>query len=380
MSAPSGPGTHIREVIAGFEAQGHEVLRFIAGGETLQTGKAEIQIKKRSWKKYIPDFVWQSARDFMLRRLDQNQEQQLLKIIQKEKPDVVYERCYYMMGAGYKACMKTNTRYCIEMNAPYPEEKKAMHGASAFDGYAIRNEQNQLNAAHKVFVVSSALKQYVCRNAPNTESKIVVVPNAVNPDHVKISDVGLFNLRSKLGIQDTALVLGFVGSIFPYHGVDALIEVFPRLAGIITKPLHLLIVGDGEILSKLKARTIELGIGSQVSFTGNVPHKEVYQHIGLMDIAIMARSNWYGSPVKIFEYGIMKKCIVAPNVVPVRDVMKHDEDGLLVEDSIESLYAALSRLLHDQQLREKLAVNFHQKVIERHTWKKVSETIIKEML
>ena len=380
MSAPSGPGTHIREVIAGFEAQGHEVLRFIAGGETLQTGKAEIQIKKRSWKKYIPDFVWQSARDFMLRRLDQNQEQQLLKIIQKEKPDVVYERCYYMMGAGYKACMKTNTRYCIEMNAPYPEEKKAMHGASAFDGYAIRNEQNQLNAAHKVFVVSSALKQYVCRNAPNTESKIVVVPNAVNPDHVKISDVGLFNLRSKLGIQDTALVLGFVGSIFPYHGVDALIEVFPRLAGIITKPLHLLIVGDGEILSKLKARTIELGIGSQVSFTGNVPHKEVYQHIGLMDIAIMARSNWYGSPVKIFEYGIMKKCIVAPNVVPVRDVMKHDEDGLLVEDSIESLYAALSRLLHDLQLREKLAVNFHQKVIDRHTWKKVSETIIKEML
>jgi glycosyltransferase involved in cell wall biosynthesis len=51
-----------------------------------------------------------------------------------------------------------------------------------------------------------------------------------------------------------------------------------------------------------------------------------------------------------------------------------------VEDSIESLYAALIRLLKDQNLREMLAANFYQKVIEQHTWIKVSETIIKEML
>ncbi len=379
MSAPSGPGTHIREVIAGFEAHGNNVIRLIAGGETLQARDSTIQIKRRSWKRFIPAYVWQTARDLMLRRLDKKQESQLLEIIEKEQPDVVYERCYYLMGAGHRASKKARVKYCCEMNAPYPEEKKAMNGSSLFQTLAIKNERIQLETAYKVFVVSSALKQYVCNKVSGAESKTIVVPNAVNPDHIKISLQEKQKLRKSLGVSDRSLVLGFVGSIFPYHGVDALIEIFPGLIREYRRDLHLIIVGDGEILSQLKARVLELGIESSVSFTGNVPHKQVYQYIDLMDITVMARSNWYGSPVKIFEYGIMKKCIIAPNVIPVRDVMTHLEDGLLVEDSLDSLRSALMHLLSDKDLREKLASNFHQKVVEKHTWLKVSETILSSM-
>jgi glycosyltransferase involved in cell wall biosynthesis len=379
MAAPSGPGTHIREVIAGFEAHGHEVVRFIAGGETLQSAGREIQIKKRSWKKLIPKFVWQTARDYMLQRLDRTQEQQLLQLIEKEKPDVIYERCYYMMGAGYRAAMKSGVRYCVEMNAPYPEEKKAMNGASLYDSYAIRNERNQLNAAYKVFVVSTALKKYAAEKAADAGKKIVVVPNAVNPAHVNTSGEAQAMLKQQLGISKQALVLGFVGSIFPYHGVDSLIEVFASLSANEPTPMHLVIVGDGEILSALKARTLELGLDSKVSFTGNVPHQEVYQYIGLMDITVMARSNWYGSPVKIFEYGIMKKCIVAPDVIPVRDVMIDGVDGILIPDSHEALRSALTQLIRDEDMRNRMAASFQMKVVEKHTWFKVSENILTEM-
>jgi glycosyltransferase involved in cell wall biosynthesis len=379
MAAPSGPGTHIREVIAGFEAHGHEVVKFIAGGETLHAAGREIQIKQRSWKKLIPKFVWQTARDYMLQRLDRHQEQQLLQMIEKEKPDVIYERCYYMMGAGYRAAVKSGVRYCVEMNAPYPEEKKAMNGASLYDGYAIRNERKQLNAAYKVFVVSTALKKYAEEKIGGSAKKVVVVPNAVNPAHVNTSEEKQAMLKQQLGISRQALVLGFVGSIFPYHGVDALIEVFAWLTANQSSPMHLVIVGDGEILSALKARTIELRLDSKVSFTGNVPHQEVYHYIGLMDITIMARSNWYGSPVKIFEYGIMQKCIVAPDVIPVRDVMIDGTDGILIPDSQEALRNALMQLIGDEALRNKMAASFHRKVASKHTWYKVSENILNEM-
>ncbi|MEY3398003.1 MAG: hypothetical protein RL220_597, partial [Bacteroidota bacterium] len=33
LATPSGPGTHMREVIEALESQGHTVVRFIAGGE-----------------------------------------------------------------------------------------------------------------------------------------------------------------------------------------------------------------------------------------------------------------------------------------------------------------------------------------------------------
>lgn len=379
MSAPSGPGTHIREVISGFEAHGHQVIRFIAGGEELATTTGHIQIKNRKWKKFVPEFIWQTMRDLMLKRLDKKQESILIELIQKEKPDFIYERSYYLMGAGYRASQKTCVKYCCEMNAPYPEEKKEMNGSSMFNRSAIENERKQLNAAKKVFVVSSALKKYVCERVSGCEEKVVVIPNAVNPAHIRKEQFSKEKLQKEIGIPADSTVLGFVGSIFPYHGVDALIEVFARLQTQADKPLHLLVVGDGEILGQLKERVQALGISARVTFTGNVPHQQVYRYIDLMDITIMARSNWYGSPVKIFEYGIMEKCIIAPDVIPVRDVMIDGEDGLLVTDNIASLQAAIEKLLDDQVYRHRLAANFHRKVKERHTWNKVSETILNAM-
>jgi glycosyltransferase involved in cell wall biosynthesis len=379
MSAPSGPGTHIREVIAGFEAHGHQVIRMIAGGEEISNTSGHIQIRNHKWKKFIPGFIWQTLRDVMLQRLDKTQERALIDIIQKEKPDFIYERSYYLMGAGHRVSQKTGVRYCCEMNAPYPEEKKQMNGSSLLDHLGLDNERKQLAAARKVFVVSSALKKYVCEKVHGIEEKVIVIPNAVNPAHIRASQFNREKLRKEIGIKEHAIVLGFVGSIFPYHGVDALIEAFATLRNSAHNNLHLLVVGDGEILAQLKERVKELGISEHVTFTGNIPHQKVYQYIDQMDIAIMARSNWYGSPVKIFEYGIMEKCIIAPDVIPVRDVMKHGEDGLLVSDNLPSLQEAIKTLLDDEPYRRRLAANFHRKVKEQHTWNKVSETILNEM-
>jgi glycosyltransferase involved in cell wall biosynthesis len=375
MAAPSGPGTHIREVIKGFENRGYKVIRFIAGGEELVNNSNSIQYKKRSWKKFIPKYIWETIKDFRLRQLDVELEKQLIQLIQKEKPDFIYERVYYLMGAGYRAAQKTNTKYCCEINAPYPEEKKIMNGNSWFGDQAISNEKKQILASHKIFVVSSALKTYLLEKAPINENKIIVTPNAVNPSYIDVTELEVSSIREKFKIPANSIVLGFVGSIFPYHGVDALIEAYFNLQK--KHPLlKVLIVGDGEILTKLKERTSELGISDNVIFTGNIPHKEIYAYIKIMDITVMARSNWYGSPVKIFEYGIMNKCIIAPDVIPVRDVMENLKDGLLVENSISSLTDAISYFLQNPVFARSMAENFHQKVKSLYTWQQVSDTIL----
>ena len=186
MSAPSGPGTHIREVINGFESAGHEVIRFIAGGEVMEA-TSRIVVHNRWWKKFIPSIIWESMKDYALLKLDKKLQLRLEELILKEKPDVIYERCYYMMGSGFRAAKNHSVKYCCEMNAPYPEEKSVMSGKSIFLGKAIENERKQVNAAHKVFVVSSALKHYLDSRIPGNSHKIVVTPNAVNPAHIHTS-------------------------------------------------------------------------------------------------------------------------------------------------------------------------------------------------
>jgi glycosyltransferase involved in cell wall biosynthesis len=96
-----------------------------------------------------------------------------------------------------------------------------------------------------------------------------------------------------------------------------------------------------------------------------------------MDITIMARSNWYGSPVKIFEYGAMRKAIIAPNVVPVQDVMRHGEHGLLIEASTEALTQSMLFMLQQTEERTRMAESFYKKVLEEHTWEMVAKQILR---
>jgi glycosyltransferase involved in cell wall biosynthesis len=378
MAAPSGPGTHIREVIQGFEQGGHEVVRFIAGGETLSGGHA-IQIKKRSWKKFVPTYIWQSLKDFSLKRLDVSLENKLDEIIVKEKPDVIYERAYYLMGSGHRAAKRHQIPYFVEINAPYPEEKAEMNGRSIYHQAALRNEFEQVTTSKKSFVVSTALRDYLERHVPGSTKKIIVTPNAVNPTHIRIDESKVNEIRQKVGATKSDVVIGFVGSIFPYHGVDLLISTFVSLVNEGKNNIRLLIVGDGEILPQLKQDVIQAGLQNKIHFTGNVPHREVYHHIQAMDITVMARSNWYGSPVKIFEYGIMNKAIIAPNVIPVRDVMLDKKDGLLINDSKEELSSALEYLLQHPEEMKNMAQHFYDKVKNNHTWQHVSNLIVEEM-
>lgn len=140
--------------------------------------------------------------------------------------------------------------------------------------------------------------------------------------------------------------------------------------------IRMLIVGDGEVLPALKARVHALHLSDKIHFTGNVPHRQVYDYLSVMDIAVMAKSNWYGSPVKIFEYGAMQRAIIAPNVVPVRDVMIDRTHGLLIDEDSNSLLHAMSYMIEHPTERLRMAGTFHDKVMNEHTWQKMAKHIL----
>lgn len=375
MAAPSGPGTHIREIIAGFEAQGHTVVRLIAGGEEATSQATSIAFKRNRWKRFIPSIVWETLRDFRMILSDRKLEKKLSELILREQPDLIYERSCYGMGAGMRAAAKARLRYVVEMNAPYPEEKTAMQGKSLLSFWGTMHERKQVCSAYRTIVVSSAMKKYLIEKTNSSEGSIVVAANAVNPNHIRTNAQHIEKLRSDLRLSASQQIIGFVGSIFPYHGVDLMIESFGLIAHEYPHA-SMLIVGDGEILPALKKRASELQLANRIIFTGNVAHADVYNYLSLMDIAVMARSNWYGSPVKIFEYGAMKKAIIAPNVIPVTDVMTHQEHGLLIEDTVEDLTSALRFMLNHPADSHRMAENFHKKVMAQHTWQKVADHIL----
>lgn len=381
LSAPSGPGTHMREVIAGFEKQGHEVVRCIMGGEQKVHSK-NIQYKSNPLKSFIksiiPSYFWQSLKDNRLMKFDQYAYQELEKIIKSEKPELIYERANYLMDSGVRCAKKYGLKHILEVNAPYSEEKVNLEGRSFYLKKGDQKERIQLEMSDRLVVVSSALKKYYADKYDKGIEKIKVIPNAVNPEKVKTDSDRILGLKNELSFDESETIIGFVGAILPYHGVDKLVYAFEKLVSQ-RENIKLLIVGDGGSLLELKEYIADKKLSDKIVFTGNVPHEDVYNYISLMDITVMANSNWYGSPVKIFEYGIMKKAIIAPNNVPVNDVMVHNEDGLLVENNESQLMQALNKLLDNPELRQQYATTFYDKVVNNHTWLKVSESTLKDM-
>lgn len=373
-----GYATHQRETIKALRGLGHEVITLVMGGDTdtdhlqVYREKTTLSPLKAALKKLMPRFIWTSLNNYKLMLHDRRAGQRLEEYIAKYQPGLVYERSEYLQDSGAKATLRHGVKYFLEVNAPFVEEMDRFEGYSLFHARAHKVEAYKLARADKVFCVSSSLTDFLVKRYHCERSKIIIQPNCIDP--AKLANINPLSVRRELKIQD-ASVIGFVGSIFPYHGVDLLIKGFAEVHGQNPRTC-LLIVGDGAILQDLKAMASDLGISDKVIFTGKIPHNKVFDYMAAMDICVMARSNWYGSPVKIFEYGLVKKPVIAPDTGPVRDVMEHYRTGLITRDNKDELVTAIHLFLNDKALAESCAENFHREVVQNYTWQKAAQTII----
>jgi glycosyltransferase involved in cell wall biosynthesis len=352
------------------------VVKYIAGGTALNSNAAPISIRRKGLRKWMPKWLWLTLKDLYLLKRDREQYQIVRDWIAREKPDLIYERITYMSTTVARAASEAGIPHFAEFNAPYPEERSKLEGKSLTLFLARKAEREQVHKATRVFTVSSILANHLAEATGESRSKMVVTPNAVNPLQFAPSEENQKALRLKWGLDEKEKVVGFVGSIFPYHGVDLLIDAFALVSS--SSPLRLLVVGDGETLSVLRERVRGTALEKRIVFTGNVPYREIADYLAIMDVTVMAKSDWYMSPVKIFEYGLMRKAIVAQNTSPILDVMQHRIHGWIATPDVAGLQEGIQFLLSHPEDAQRMADAFHSKVLNEHTWDKVGETILKQ--
>lgn len=377
LKAQTGPGTHMREMIQAMRELGHEVHPVIAADVLSKNNRAPAcrpSGAKSFIKSWLPRVLWRSMKELHLLKFDRQAAKILKREISRFNPDLVYERAAYLQASGLKVVKKAGCIHYMEINAPFIHEVKEFEKApTLWSRKARRIEYWQATRPDKVYVVSSVLKNYYAQYLRKNRH-IEVVPNCVNTDKAVCKEELKKAIMERYGLAGKTVV-GFVGSIFPYHGVDLLIRAFTEVSK--SKPdITLLIVGDGASIVELKELTTQLKLDDQVVFTGSVTNEDVFSYIDLMDIAVMAKSNWYGSPMKLFEYGAMKKPIVAPMNIPVMDVIEKDVDALLTRPDEDAVASAIKALVSDKALRNRLASAFHKKVTQNYTWLNAARTVL----
>jgi glycosyltransferase involved in cell wall biosynthesis len=268
------------------------------------------------------------------------------------KPDLIYERYNLFHLAGALVAWQTGTQLFLEVNSPLADERAA-HGGLALARLAHWLERRVWRGADRVLAVTAVLGARIAA-AGVDPARIEVVPNAINPDRL---------LATPARAAPAPLVLGFVGFVRDWHGLDTVIAglaaapaAAPDAAPDAALGVNLVVVGDGPARPGLEAQAAALGLGGRVRFTGVVEHALVPALIADFDIALQPRVVDYASPLKIFDYLAAGRAIVAPDQPNIREILEHGRTALLFDPAApDGMWTAINRLITDPPLRLRLA-------------------------
>ena len=281
------------------------------------------------------------------------------------RPDLIYERysCYHVAGA--RASRTHKVPFILEVNSTYTGRFNRRQ--LAFPKTAARLESFALHQAKVVAVVSRPLKECVQDRGIPSE-RIVVTPNAVNDRVIRSLQLDPQAIRGQLGIDQDAVVIGFVGSLRQWHGVDMLMRAIPQVVQRVPNAVFL-IVGSGELESDLKELHRKPELENRLILTGGVPHSKVYEFIASMDIGLMPHSNQWGSPMKILEYMALGKLCIAPRIAPIEEIVQDGVTGILFPEGNESAFieAMIKACLH-YDTRVRVGQNAKDYVLANRRW------------
>lgn len=291
----------------------------------------------------------------------------------------VYQRYSLNNYSGVRLAARRRIPFIVEYNGS--EIWMSRHWGSPLEQEALssRIEMLNLTAADLIVVVSQAMEdELAARGVPR--GKILVNPNGVEPD-VYSPDVDGSAVREKLGLRDKT-VIGFIGTLGPWHGAEVLTEAFGRLLE--TRPdlrarVRLLIIGDGVRMPDVRSAIARHHVEDACVLTGLVPQAEGPRYLAACDILASPHvpnadgTPFFGSPTKLFEYMAMGKGIVASHLDQIGDVLNPPDHGLVAvmvkPGDVKALAAGLAALIDDPVLREALGRAARALVLERHSWR-----------
>ena len=144
------------------------------------------------------------------------------------------------------------------------------------------------------------------------KGKVLVLPNAIDPEQFKFSELARRKMRLKYGITDDDFVVGHVGRFYPQKNHDFLIDVFAELHRQ-NANAKLLLLGDGPLLERVKQKVESLGLSKSVFFAGL--QKDPAPFYNVMD-AFCFPSLWEGLGIVLLEAQYNGLPCVVSDVVP----------------------------------------------------------------
>lgn len=307
------------------------------------------------------------------------------KIAAEVKAQVIYERRYSPKIAA-AVSRATRLPFLVEVNG-LPDVEIAALGRFAKGSKAVKAVKSRLRKslyarASRVVAVTPGIATLLQARYDIPGEKVVILPNAADTEAFRPGDRTA--AKKALHLPANAPVIGFVGTLYPWHGLQYLIEAAPAIVRAHPDALFL-IVGDGPQRAELEARVMAARLAANFRFTGRVDHERVPEHITASDVCVSLidaerYSEKYGfSPLKLYEY-LACGCPVVATRTAGFDILETFECGALVNPrDPREVSRTILEMLHDPPALEAMGKRGRRLAEEQYSWKSVATRLLAVM-
>jgi len=381
MDVLSGPQLHVKAVVCGLQARGHQV-RTVA----IQHNRIQWSDDLVNWNP--AEFRNSESRPFravesVLRGIQSRLRLPFIRLFDSfrfsdacvealDGCDILYERCGILSYGGLIAARRMGLPIVLELNGDLIKEYQDLGIRLSRAQWVAINRITKLmyRRADRLVAVTEQLRSSLIARWKLDRSKVFAVQNGADLEvFLCPRDIEAVRLRHRIGDRPVVIL---VCSFEPWHGVDLLLDAFAELTST-NSQVKLVLVGDGRLRPLMERKAADLGLADRAVFTGKVEQAEVSSLLAIADVAVVCHHGTEAeaalSPLKLFEYMAAAKAIVATAGPSIERLIAHRVTGVIAPaGNPKELARAIAGLLEADQLRASLGQAARQVAIERHSW------------
>lgn len=279
-----------------------------------------------------------------------------IRMARKQDVDVVYSHSINLAFIGYILAKIFKAKYVLRLygigtvSAP-----KLLH-------WGLMRKQAFWYPADLYIITQDGSNGYeyaLKRGIP--PHKIAFLRNGIDkPESLKKDE----SLYKELAPNNEKLLLS-VSRLANTKNIDKIIEAFYEVSKILPNT-RLVIVGDGLKRKKLETMAFRLGISDRISFVGSIYQKDVVRYQSIADIFISMNdiSSLSNAVLEAMSCG---KCVIALDRGATRELIKDEENGIVIE-SYEEQKDAIIKLLSDPSLITRLGLEAKKTIATWPSW------------
>jgi len=256
------------------------------------------------------------------------------------QPDIVHTFLLTASLYGRLAAMLARVPIIICTEVNIYEHKRGRHALA---------ERLLMQGTDRVIVSAESVREFYIQQVHADPARVDVVYNAVDWSQLETTMTPQA-LRASAGVPADAPLAGIIARLTEQKAHRYLFDAMASTAGL--APLHLLVVGDGDLRDDLRARVERLGLSARVHFLG--ARRDLGNLLAAIDLFVMP-SLWEGLPLSMVLAMGAGLPVVATRVAGIPEVVQDGVTGVLVPPAdVTGLGSAMAKLVSDPALRQTL--------------------------